>query len=47
MPEALLANILTNEYLPWDDFLRYALMIVADVLIVMFWWYVMSRLGDR
>lgn len=47
MADPLIADILNNDYLPWDDFLRYGLMVVADVLIVMFWWFVMSRLGDR
>lgn len=32
-----------NEYLPWDDVWRYLLMIGADVMILTFWWMVMSR----
>ena len=35
-----------GEYLPWDDVLRYMLLIGADVGILMFWWYLMSHLGD-
>jgi hypothetical protein len=38
---------MNNAYLPLRDVFWYALMIGADVLIVMFWWFVMSRLGDR
>jgi hypothetical protein len=36
-----------NPYLPLRDILYYALMVGADVLIVMFWWFVMKHLGDR
>ena len=35
-----------GDYLPWDDVLRYLLLIVADAGILSFWWFVMSRLGD-
>jgi hypothetical protein len=34
------------DYLPLDDFLEYGLLIVADAFILMFWWFIMSRLGD-
>jgi hypothetical protein len=39
--------MLDNPYLPLRDILWYGLMVGADVLIVLFWWFVMSRLGDR
>jgi len=35
-----------GNYLPWDDVLRYLLLIGADVAILGFWWFVMSHLGD-
>ena len=35
-----------GDYLPWDDVLRYLLLIGADAGILYFWWFVMSRLGD-
>jgi hypothetical protein len=31
------------DYLPWYDVLRYGLLIGADVLILVFWWQVMSH----
>jgi hypothetical protein len=43
----MLASIFTNDYLPISDAGWYTLMIVADIIIVRFWWYVMSNLGDR
>jgi hypothetical protein len=33
--------------LPLSDVVQYLTLIVADVLILAFWWFVMSRLGDR
>jgi hypothetical protein len=43
----VIGSIFTNKYLPLGDVGWYALMIVADILIVRFWWFVMKRLGDR
>jgi hypothetical protein len=34
------------DYLPFDDIGQYSLLVVADALILMFWWFIMSRLGD-
>jgi hypothetical protein len=33
--------------LPLRDVIQYLVLIVADGLILAFWWLVMSRLGDR
>ena len=35
-----------GSYLPWDDVLRYLLLIAGDIGILCFWWFVMSHLGD-
>jgi hypothetical protein len=35
-----------GNYLPWDDVLRYLLLILGDAGILVFWWFVMSHLGD-
>ena len=36
-----------EKYLPLSDVLSYLTLLVADGLILAFWWFVMSRLGDR
>ena len=33
--------------LPLRDVIQYLTLIVGDGLILAFWWFVMSRLGDR
>jgi hypothetical protein len=32
-----------HDYLPLDDVFHYLLLVVADVLILIFWWKVMSH----
>ena len=36
-----------GSFLPLHDIIQYLTLIVADGLILAFWWFVMSRLGDR
>ena len=43
----MIASVFSNDYLPISDAAWYALMIVADVIIIRFWWFLMKNLGDR
>lgn len=35
-----------DRYLPWDDVVEYLFLIGMDGAILLFWWFVMSHLGD-